>query len=76
MATIQAFLTELLDNAIEIGPKFVDVALQDPLSAVLVVFGALFVGASVAAFGGLTVGAVVDLLTPSGSGRSPPPEAR
>lgn len=43
------------------------IALSDPLSAVSILFGGLFLGASMLALGYLTVGAVVDLVTPEKS---------
>lgn len=51
---------------------FTDVALGGPISALLVLFGALFVGFAVVFFGYLTLGAFVDALVPSTVGRQPP----
>jgi|AntRauTorcE11898_2_1112593.scaffolds.fasta_scaffold17361_2 hypothetical protein len=76
MVSIGAFVSQLVDSLVEIGPKFLEVATRDPIAGVLVAFGALFVFVSVAVFGGLTLGAVVDLLTPSRTGREPRREAR
>lgn len=56
-------LTELLDSAIEMPFKFAEVAMHDPLSAILIAFGALFVGLAVGAFGYLTVGGIVAFLS-------------
>ncbi|MEF8826848.1 MAG: hypothetical protein V5A34_08135 [Halapricum sp.] len=66
MVTVETFLSELLNSIADMGPEFVNVATRDPLAGVLVLFGALFVFAAVAVFGGLTLGALVDLITPSG----------
>lgn len=76
MVSLADALTQLVDSIAEMGPAFLDVATRDPISAVLVAFGALFVFASVGAFGALTVGALVDAITPSRLGREPPREAR
>jgi hypothetical protein len=46
--------------------------LGDPLSIVLVLMGAVLVGVSVLVFGYLTLGAVVDVVTPDLSGEQPP----
>jgi len=54
---------ELLDSIIEMPGQFADVAMHDPLSAVLMAFGALFVGLSVGAFGYLSLGALVEFLS-------------
>ena len=76
MVSLETLLTQLVDSIADVGPEFLDVATRDPISAVLIAFGALFVFASVGAFGALTFGALVDLLTPSRVGRKPPREAR
>lgn len=44
-----------VERAIEL---FTDIATSDPISGVLLAFGALFVAVSVAAFGGLSLGGV------------------
>jgi hypothetical protein len=56
-------LTELLNSVVEMPFKFAEVAMHDPLSAVLIAFGALFVGLAVGAFGYLTVGSLVAFLS-------------
>lgn len=66
MVSIETFGSELIESIVDMGPKFADVATRDPLSGILVLFGGLFVFAAVAAFGGLTLGALLDLVTPSG----------
>jgi len=54
---------ELLDSIIEMPGQFADVAMHDPLSAVLIAFGALFVTLAVGAFGYLSLGALVSFLS-------------
>lgn len=62
------FIEELIQSIIDMPGEFADVATADPLSAVLVAIGGLLTFAAMAVFGGLTLGAVVDLLTPETSG--------
>ena len=76
MVSLETFLSELLESVQSIGPEFVDVATRDPLAGILVLFGGLFVLVAVGVLGVLTLGAVVDLVTPSRSGRTHPPGAR
>jgi len=76
MVSLETLVSELLESIVDAGPQFLDIATRDPISAVLIAFGALFVFASVGAFGVLTLGAVLDLVTPSRIGREPPREAR
>jgi len=76
MVSLETFVSELVDSALTAPEEFIDIATRDPISAVLIAFGALFVFASVGAFGVLTLGAVLDLVTPSRIGRKPPREAR
>ncbi len=54
---------ELLDSIIEMPFLFADVAAHDPLSAVLVAFGSLFVGLAMSVFGYLSLGALVAVLS-------------
>lgn len=69
MATLQEFLTQVVQSIFEMGPRFEPVATQDPLSAISMVMGALFVLAAMGALGYLTLGAVVELLGASSSAR-------
>lgn len=62
MATLQEFAVKVAQSIVEMGPKFEPVATQDPLSAVSLVMGALFVVGASAVFGYLTLGALLDLL--------------
>ncbi|PSP95025.1 hypothetical protein BRC91_03190 [Halobacteriales archaeon QS_4_62_28] len=73
---MQSLVMELLDSIVSFPDRFIDIALSDPLSALLIAFGALFVGASSAVFGYLTLGAAVDLIIPDVSGRQPPRAGR
>ncbi|WP_254279825.1 hypothetical protein [Haloarcula marina] len=73
---MQGLLTELVQSIIDMPGRFVDVALADPLSAILILFGALFVGVASAVFGYLSLGAFFSLFIRPGSGRSPPQEAQ
>lgn len=73
--SLQSAAVELVNSVVEMPGRFADVAAHDPVSAVLIAFGALFVTAAVGAFGYLSLGAFFSLFT-VGSSPSPPPEAR
>lgn len=73
---MQSLVTELVQSIIDMPGRFIDIALADPISAVLILIGAVLVGAASAAFGYLSLGAALSLVTRPGSGRSPPPEAK
>ena len=60
-------IQDLIDMATLIG----DVAANGPISALLVLLGALLVVFSSAVMAYLTAGAVVDLLIPESAGRPP-----
>ncbi|MFB6176882.1 MAG: hypothetical protein ABEI99_07025 [Halobaculum sp.] len=63
MVTVTDFLVRLVTSAIELVVTFVtEVAVQDPLSFVSFLFGAIFVGGASAFFGYLVVGALFDEL--------------
>jgi hypothetical protein len=66
------FVQELVQSVLDLPGQFLDVAMHDPLGAVLLIIGATITTASVAFFGLLVLGSVLDLFTPSGS--SPPPQ--
>lgn len=51
---------------------FSGVAGIDPLSAALLAIGGLLIALASAAFGYLTLGALVEFVTPESLGRSPP----
>jgi Na+-transporting methylmalonyl-CoA/oxaloacetate decarboxylase gamma subunit len=71
-----SFLTQLINSIVDMPGKFVDVMLHDPISAVLVGMGAVFVGLAVLAGGVLTLSAVVEFLTPGRPDREHRPQAR
>ena len=71
-----SFLSDLLNSIVDMPGKFVDVATHDPISAILVAFGALFVGGAVLAGAYLGLGAVVDLVRPSRPGAVHQPRGR
>lgn len=68
---MQGLLAELLSSALEMPGKFLTVALNDPLAALMLLVGAVLTGASVAAFGYLAAGAAASLVMPSGGPRQP-----
>jgi hypothetical protein len=62
MVTLTQFVSELLGSLVRLVVIFLrDVALRDPLSFVAFAMGALLVTASLAVFGYLVLGAVVEL---------------
>jgi hypothetical protein len=54
----------VIDNIVSMLEHFTTAATTDPLSALGVLFGALFVGAASVAFGGLAAVGLVDPLLP------------
>ncbi|MFC6756419.1 MULTISPECIES: hypothetical protein [Haloarcula] len=73
---MQSLPMQFVQSVLDMPGKFIDIALFDPLSAVLILIGALLVGAASAVFGYLSLGAAASLVVRPGSGRSPPPEAK
>jgi hypothetical protein len=70
MAVTPAGILESLQMLVT---RFGEVAMTDPVAATMLASGAIITGLSVAVFGYLTLGAVVDaLLSLVPSGRSPP----
>jgi predicted membrane protein len=63
------FIQELLTSLTEAPAKFIDVALHDPISAVLVAVAAVILIASLGFFAVLVLGAIADLVTPSSGGQ-------
>ena len=63
----------LIQSILDAPGQFAPAATQDPISAILIVFGGLFVLAASAVFGVLTLGAVVDLILPGSSGTTHQP---
>jgi urea transporter len=73
---MQSLPVQLIQSIVDMPGRFIDIALGDPISAILILIGALLVGASSAVFGYLSLGAAFSLVMRPGSGRSPPPEAK
>ena len=73
---MQSLPMQFVQSILDMPGQFVDIAMADPISAVLILVGALLVGASSAVFGYLTLGAAASLVIRPGSGRSPPREAQ
>ncbi|MDS0280585.1 hypothetical protein [Haloarcula onubensis] len=73
---MQSLVSQFVQSVLDMPGKFIDIAMADPLSAVLILVGAVLVGAASAVFGYLTLGAVVSLVIRPGSGPSPPREAQ
>jgi len=57
-------ISELIDSVLKMPGEFADVALQGPVTLLLVVMGAILVGIPSAALGYLALGVTVDLLLP------------
>ena len=68
MATLQEFVSQVVGSIAEMGPKFQPVATQDPLAAVSMAMGALFVVAASGVLGYLVFWAAMDFV-----GASPRP---
>ncbi|ELZ79516.1 hypothetical protein KU306_02835 [Haloferax larsenii] len=58
MATLTDFIVALLQSVVELLVNFSSVALNDPLSPILVVFGNLFILAAVGALAYVVLGAL------------------
>jgi hypothetical protein len=75
-----SFAVELVDSIIDMPGRFADVVTAggsiQPVAVALVALGGLFIAASVGAFGYLTLGALLDLVTPEISRKPPNREAR
>lgn len=67
--------SKLVQSIIDMPSHFADVAAHDPVSAVLLVLGALLTALPVLVLGYLTLGAVVSVFTVEASPQ-PPREAR
>lgn len=67
------FVTELFGSAVDMVGEFGQVASVDPLTAVLLVVGAVLVLFPVAVMGFLSLGALADLVTRDSPGRAHPP---
>ena len=73
---MQSLTSQLIQSVLDMPGKFLDIALTDPVSAVLILIGAALVGVASAVFGYLSLGAAASLVIRPGSGRSPPREAK
>jgi len=73
---MQSLVSQFIQSVLDMPGRFLDIALSDPVSAVLILIGAALVGVASAVFGYLSLGAVASLFIGPGSGRSPPPEAK
>jgi len=73
---MQSLPSQFVQSILDAPGKFIDIAMADPISAVLILIGAVLVGGASAVFGYLSLGAAVSLVIRPGSGRSPPPEAK
>ena len=58
-----SLLTDFIGSVLDMPGEFARVATHDPLSALLVAFGAVFVLVSVGYFGLLSAGALLNLVT-------------
>jgi len=62
------FIRQLFQSLIDMPGQFAEIAMHDPLSAVLLTIGGIITLFSVAFFGLLVLGSVIDLLTPEVGG--------
>ncbi|WP_158055274.1 hypothetical protein [Halorussus halophilus] len=67
-------MATIIQNVLDMVGYFTDVALSDPISAVLLALGAFFVAASSAVMGYLTLGAALDAVVPDISAGGKPPQ--
>lgn len=65
-----------IQDGIDLIGYFADIALGDPVSAVLLAFGFLFVIVPSVILFGLAAGGIVDWVIPENLGRSPPQRGR
>lgn len=73
---MQSLVTEFVDSVLAMPREFGTVVAGGPVEALLVLIGALLVAVSMGVFGYLTLGALVDLVTPDLSARTPPRAGR
>ena len=66
--------SRFIESLIEMPAKFAEVATQGPIEGLLVLFGALFVGAPLLYFGYLSTGALIAPLLPESFGAEHPEE--
>lgn len=60
----------LLDNVTTMGELFTEIAMGDPLSAVLIAVGNVLMFGAMAVFGYMALGGLLDLVTPGARGRA------
>ncbi|USZ67068.1 hypothetical protein NGM10_10030 [Halorussus salilacus] len=65
-------MVSIIQNVVDMVGYFSEVALSSPLSALLMLFGFLFVAGSSLVMAYLAAGAAVDYVTPESLGRRPP----
>jgi hypothetical protein len=63
------FIRELFQSILDMPGKFADVAMSDPLGAVMLAVGSILVLLSVGYFTLLTLGSILDLFTPEVGGQ-------
>lgn len=63
------FIRELFQSILDMPGKFLDIALHDPLAALMMAFGTIFVAVSVGYFALLALGSIADLFTPEVGGQ-------
>lgn len=68
-----SIVARLVQSILDMPGAFEPAATQDPLSTVLILIGALLVGAASVVFGGLTLGAAIDLILPDSEGTTHQP---
>lgn len=72
-----SLLTDLVESIVDMPGAFFDIITMGGIfhtiiTGILIGLGALMVGLASAVFGGLTIGALVDLITPGSSGATHP----
>lgn len=73
---MQSLLTDLIDSILAMPEAFTEVAMHDPLSAVLMAVGSVLFLATFGVFGYLALGAAVDAVVPDVSAGGPPQAGR
>jgi len=68
-------MASLLGSIPKLVTEFTRIALSDPLAAISMAFGSLFIALSVGVFAYLALGAVADTVLPDFSSREPPQQA-
>jgi hypothetical protein len=65
-------LSRLVESIVDMPGEFAEVATQGPIEGLLVLSGAILVGAPLVFFSLLVLGALVDLVTPESFGATHP----